>query len=315
MSALLRSVVVGGSSAVPCFHPLTAYRLSNGTVVFAERGDVVKQLQLPCGRCVGCRLERSRQWAIRIMHESQCHNSNCFITLTYDDKHLPDNGSLVYKDFQDFMKRLRKSLPDRKVRYFVAGEYGDQLGRPHFHACIFGYDFSLSKTTPVRKNAQGDVIYQSAELDVLWGNGFASVGALTFQSAAYVARYVLKKVTGSKADAHYKIVEPDTGEIVGLRVPEFCAMSLKPGIGANWFARFHADVFPHDYVVANGFPSKPPRYYDVLLKRISPDVLEDIKFDREVDGLSRYQDNTPERLAVRETVAKSRLSFRQRNLK
>lgn len=300
---------------MPCFHPLTAFRLSNGSVVFAERGDVVKQLQLPCGRCVGCRLERSRQWAIRIMHESQCHDSNCFITLTYDDAHLPEGGSLKYPDFQRFMKRLRKSLPGRSVRYFVAGEYGDGLGRPHFHACIFGYDFSSSKLSPVRKNSQGDIIYSSDELSVLWPYGFSSVGALTFQSAAYVARYVLKKVTGSKSNAHYQVVEPDTGEIVGSRTPEFCAMSLKPGIGSAWFSRFHSDVFPHDYVVANGHPSKPPRYYDVLLKRISPDVHESIAYDREVDALKRYQDNTPERLAVRETVANARLSFRQRNLK
>ena len=96
---------------VPCFHPLDAWQCSNGDVVFTDnlaRNDVIRRLSLPCGRCVGCRLERSRQWAVRCMHEASMHMFNSFVTLTYDD-HLPEYNSLNYKHFQDFMKRLRKS--------------------------------------------------------------------------------------------------------------------------------------------------------------------------------------------------------------
>lgn len=299
---------------MPCFHPLTAYRLSNGSIVFAERGDVVSQLQLPCGRCIGCRLERSRQWAVRIMHESQSHSESCFITLTYAEEHMPPLGSLVYRDFQLFMKSLRRVYPGRSIRYFVCGEYGEQLSRPHFHACLFGVDFSDAALVPVGKSPAGNVYYSSPILSRLWRKGFSSIGELTFQSAAYVSRYVLKKITGRESSEHYRVVDPSSGEILGERVPEFCAMSLKPGIGALWFHKFRSDVFPHDYVVTNGSKSKPPRYYDVLHKRISPDVHEDVVYDREVDGLKRYVDNTPERLVVRETVANARLAFRKRSI-
>ncbi|AXH77973.1 MAG: replication initiator protein [Microviridae sp.] len=247
------------------------------------------------------------------MHEASMHERNCFITLTYDDQHLPPYNSLQYSHFQGFMKRLRFENPGVSIRYFVAGEYGEKLSRPHFHACLFGYDFSFLDCPPISRTSAGNVIYQSPVLDRLWGKGFCSIGELNFQSAAYTARYVMKKVTGSNAKFHYAAVDSDSGE-VHQRTPEFCKMSLKPGIGAGWFSKYSSDVFNDDHVVINGFPSKPPRYYDVLLKRISPDVLEDNKYGREIEGRKRYLDNTAERLIVREVVAKARLAFKKRVL-
>lgn len=291
-----------------CFSPLTAWQLDSGEIVFAERGKIRRQLDLPCGQCIGCRLERSRQWAMRCMHEAQLHDENSFVTLTYDDKHLV--SSLDYRDFQLFMKRLRKKVS--KARFYMCGEYGEKYRRPHFHACLFGVGFS--DRIEWSKSGSGELLYRSATLEALWPHGFSSIGSVTFDSAAYVARYVMKKVTGQLASAHYSSLDFHTGELLSLK-PEFTRMSLKPGIGAEWFKRYKSDVYNFDSVVVNGQLVKPPRYYDKLLSVSDPDTFEALE-------LSRYLKITPEvvadssaaRLAVREQVARSRLSFKSRSL-
>lgn len=303
---------------MPCYHPLKAFRVAdqNGfRVVFDDRGfsQRGRPLDLPCGQCFGCRLERSRQWAIRCMHEAQMHESNCFITLTYKDECLPDDHSLHYEAFQKFMKRLRRKVG--AVRFLMCGEYGEQYGRPHFHACIFGYDFP-DKVHHVNLPS-GSRLYRSDELSALWPYGFASVGAVTFESAAYVARYSMKKVKSVGMSAlgmaeKYTYVLP-TGEIISRR-PEFGHMSLKPGIGASWFEKFKTDVFPGGKVVARGVESQAPRYYDKLLERLSPEEYDNMAMGRFVETLGREADNTPERLAVRETVAKARVRSLKRTL-
>lgn len=277
--------------------------------MFVERGDVVRALFLPCGQCVGCRLERSRQWAVRIMHEAAMHDVSSFVTLTYDDAHLDARGSLCYRDYQLFMKRMRKKFGS--VRFFVAGEYGALNWRPHFHACLFG--FWLSDFKYWRKSDSGFNLYRSATVEMLWPYGSAEIGALTFESAAYCARYCMDKVNGELAADHYRRVDADTGEIYHL-VPEFCRMSLRPGIGADWFSRFGRRVMDHDSVISNGHPAKPPRYYDVLHKRLDAVSMEQVKYQREVRGRLSAADNTDERLAVRLQVAKARLGFKKRSV-
>lgn len=298
---------------MPCFHPLRAFRSASGDIVFVERGDILASLDLPCGQCVGCRLERSRQWAVRILHEASLHESNSFITLTYDDNHLPADFSLNHKHFQDFIKRYRKRIYPDFLRFYMAGEYGEDYSRPHYHACIFGHrpdDLVLHS-----KSESGQYIYTSVFLQSLWPHGYSSVGDLTFESAAYVARYIMKKITGPNSDRHYEIVDPDTGEITD-RKPEYARMSLKPGIGAAWFGKFMSDVYPHDHVISRGHEAKPPRYYDKLLSRVDPDLLEFIQFSRAVKARERSSDNTTDRLAVKETLARRRVSdFLKRRLK
>lgn len=300
-----------------CFHPWQGWRTSSGEVVFVERGDVVESLSLACGWCIGCRSERSRQWAVRVMHEASLYERNCFISLTYDDPHLPVGGSLYYADFQRFMKRLRKKFPG--TRFYMCGEYGDEGDRPHFHAGLFGIDFSEDRTP--WKLRRGYQVWRSPTLELLWPFGISEIGSLDFESAAYMARYVMKKVNGDLADDYYARVDLDTGEVRWL-TPEFTRMSLKPrhkggagGIGAGWYERFSSDVFPHDRVVVNGVETKPPRYYDQLLKRSNPELLESIKAERVVQARERFADNTPERLKVREAVARARLAFYKRSLK
>lgn len=295
---------------MPCYHPLTAWQTDDGTVIFSERGRIRRELQLPCGQCVGCRLERSRQWAVRCYHEQQMHRENCFITLTYSDEFLPPDWSLNYSHFQKFMKRLRKLKGPS--RFFMCGEYGDENFRPHYHACLFGVQFRDRQNW--RKSASGFDTFRSEELDRLWGMGHAELGELTFESAAYVARYVMKKVTGKDAERHYETFDPYTGEIFN-RTPEFARMSLKPGIGFDWYAKFRSEVFPRDRVVINGREVRPPRYYDKCLQSEVGSLSDVVEYQRYLKAMDIPKEESSDvRLAVRETVAKARLSFKKRSL-
>lgn len=286
-----------------CFHPMRAFQCASGDVVFAElsRYDIVKALWLPCAQCVGCRLERSRQWAMRCMHEASLYKHNSFVTLTYSDEHLPDSYSLEYVDFQLFMKRLRKAIAPNQARFYMCGEYGPDTRRPHFHACIFNCAFSDRKY--LFRSGGGEKVYTSDALSALWPLGYATVGDVTFSSAAYVARYIMSKITGDLAETHYAY---ETARGVVQLTPEFNHMSLKPGIGAEFLRRFTSDIYPHDYVVVNGKEVNPPKYYDRLFSAQFPDVMEQIKFEREALAKSLYGDNTPERLAVKEIIARRR---------
>ena len=298
---------------MPCYHPLTAYQCADGSIVFQERRwfNAVKTLSLPCGQCIGCRLERSRQWAMRCMHEAQLHEKNCFITLTYDNTHLPSDGSLHYKDFQLFIKRLRKKFGNTRIRYYMAGEYGENFGRPHFHACIFGYDFHDKKLW--QRSPSGSMLYRSADLELLWPFGYSSIGDVNFESAAYVARYIMKKVTGHNAKDHYTEINPETGEIT-KRKPEFNKMSLKPGIGYDWYKIYKTDVYPHDYVIIKGKKVKPPKFYDKKYKKDNPYEFDEILYKREINGKLNSEDNTLERLIVKEQVQNAKLQKLKRSL-
>lgn len=174
---------------------------------FSPPGEAV---QLPCGQCIGCRLDYSLHWAVRCMHEAQMHDENCFLTLTYSDEHVPSSGSLDKGALQKFWKRLRKRFPERRIRYFACGEYGERLHRPHYHACVFGFDFPDRELFMMR---EGIPLYTSEALAQCWPFGFCSIGDVTFESAAYVARYACKKITGEAASRHYERIDYETGEI------------------------------------------------------------------------------------------------------
>jgi hypothetical protein len=174
---------------------MTAYRNAvSGAVIFHndQRSD---EITLPCRQCIGCLLERSRQWAIRSMHEASLHIKNCFITLTYRPEDLPPFGSLDYKHFQLFMKRLRKKFTGQKIKFYMCGEYGENLSRPHYHACLFG--FSFPDLVRYHKTPTGDQLYTSVILNDLWGKGSCTVGEVNFKTAGYTARYCLKKLNGT----------------------------------------------------------------------------------------------------------------------
>lgn len=262
-----------------CYNPIHGYQRQDGR--FTQNAKYgVRKLSIPCGGCVGCRLKRGGEWTVRGTHESSLHLDNCFITLTFDDKrlpatpsgHLPANVGLYYPHFQDFMKRLRERFPSVEIRFIVSGEYGDKLGRPHYHAILFGFNFPDRKYWYTTK--QGHKVSRSKTLEDLWPWGNSDIGTVNAQSIGYVARYVMKKVNGKLAESHYRVVDNDTGEILGYRRPEFAKYSLKPGIGYAWFQKFHASVYPHDYVIFNGRQVRPPRYYDKLYERMTGQCIK-----------------------------------------
>lgn len=293
---------------MPCFHPISAWRSASG-VVFRPTVDA-SPFQLPCGRCIGCRLEKSRQWALRLTHEARFHDQTSFVTLTYKPEHLPPGGTLVLKDFQDFMKRLRKSC-DKPLRFFHAGEYGERRGRPHYHAIFFGEDFA-DGAYDVETTDRGDRVWSSPLLDRLWPSGINRVGSLTFESCAYVARYVTKKISGPSARPHYERVDEATGEVFSLK-PEYATMSRRPGIGALHAERYLSDIYPSDECVSRGHPSKPPKFYDKVLEKLDPELYALVKDDRECAlAVSDKRDRTPRRLDDREFVKLAQLSSLKR---
>lgn len=303
---------------MPCYHPLKAYKLASGGVVFSElkrHGPIIGDTEVPCGQCIGCRLQRASDWQLRIMHEASLHEDNCFVTLTYETGKLPPHGSLEHDDYQRFMKRLRKHCekyqPLMEPRYFMIGEYGEENGRPHYHACIFNTDFKDRE--PGGKSSSGEIYYNSATLERIWGHGIASVQDLTTETAGYCARYCTTKVTGEAAKDYYQIIDPDTGEIINLQ-PEYAQMSRHPGIGANWLNKYHSDVYPHGYTIRDGNKVPPPRYYNKLTERHDPATITRLAEQRAARAETLKADNTDERLATRERVQKAKISTLKRNL-
>lgn len=290
---------------------MTGYRSKEKTekgkrkIVFNHKfGYIDQPVTIPCGQCIGCRLERSRQWAIRCVHEASLHEDNCFITLTYNNENLPKDGSLQLSDFQKFMKRLRKHFYGTTIRFFHCGEYGAKFARPHYHACIFGLDFQDKQFL---KTVNGNHYYTSPTLHNLWSKGFHTIGDVSFESAAYVARYITKKITGKAAVEYYETGEicETTGEIFS-RKPEYTTMSRRPGIGKKWFDKYMADVFPGDFVLLKDKKLKPPKYYDKLYEIECPGDFKKLKYQRDLQTKENQDNNTPERLEVREFIHKDK---------
>lgn len=251
------------------------------------------------------------------MHEARMHDESSFVTLTYDDDHLPSDFSLNHSHFVKFFKRLRERLKPRKIRFYMGGEYGEENSRPHYHAAIFGYfpeDIKFWKT-----GDSGFKIYTSEFLKDVWSMGAVYVGHLTFESASYIARYCLKKERGVK---NREILDVTTGEII-YRVNEYGRMSLKPGIGSEYLKKYGRDVFMNDRVVMRGFESAVPRYYDKELEKLCPLLLAENKAKRRAKADARmaklYQErpdlywSDPRRLDVEETVKKASLKLLKRS--
>lgn len=269
-----------------------------------------RPIKLPCGQCIGCRLARSREWAVRCSHEAELREDNAFITLTYNDDALPSDRSLNHRHWQLFLKRLRRAIEPHRIKFFMCGEYGSKKMRPHYHACIFGYDFPDKEKHQYNRKT-GKWLYTSDMLSNLWGKGFVTTGDVTFESAAYVARYVTKKMTGKLALAKYTKWDPETGEIYQDLQPEYCESSN--GIGEWWALKNRETLLRRDEVIVNGYAIKPPRYYDKVFEKVDASVydfddarLEEIKAERVRAALERKKDSTNRRLRDREVVQSRR---------
>lgn len=294
---------------MPCYRPREAFvPPEGGRLRFFDRGDG-RPVTIPCGWCVGCRVDKSKSWTIRALCESKLHEQNWFATLTYAPEFVP--RELVRRDWQLTAKRLRKAAGP--FRYMVVGEYGENLGRPHFHVIFFG--LQLSDLKPWRKS-HGHQVWRSAVLDAAWGMGIAEIGSLSVDSAAYVCGYIQKKIVGEMAESHYAAVDGETGELFH-REPEFMLMSRRPGIGHDWLSRYHPEVYGvrDGVVVPGGQVFKPPSYFDRVAERLGVDI-EGVKWERQVRASSpecRFE-CTEDRLRVRELVAKARLAGKSRPL-
>lgn len=292
-----------------CYRSFLMYRLENGSLVSAgpqaARGIPVR---LPCGRCFGCLMERCQMWSMRCRHEAQSWDHNCFLTLTYDDDHLPAFGSLDRSHVQKFVKRLRRAVvgvqaapgSDRRpVRFFGCGEYGTRTRRPHYHLLLFNVRFT-------DRERYGDKTFTSALVSSLWPYGSHLIGDVTPASASYVAGYASKKVFGRvEAERHYEVVDPLTGECF-QRVPEFSCMSLKPGIGQYWYDRYKSDL-ASGFVVLDGAKVPVPRFYEDQYCEDFPGDLERRDWERDRRHLNDDPaEKSQERLFVAEAVARAR---------
>lgn len=288
-----------------CYSPLQAWRTSLDTRLAFRRGPhcVGETLAIPCGQCVGCRIDRSAVWAMRCMHERRMWSSTheaCFLTLTYSPEALPEDGGLVKRDLQLFMKRVRNATATG-VRFYGVGEYGGRFHRPHYHVLLFNRSFSDRKFYK-RGKRDGETLWTSDILDTMWQHGQCVGGDLTYDSCAYVSGYVIDKITGKKADDWY-----------AGRQPEFSVMSK--GIGASYYMKYAHQMYALDSVVVNGAERRPPRYYDDKYKMLDSMGLDEIKrkrrrFARKV--LYRtHPDFGVDRRRTREVVQLKKLAMRK----
>lgn len=215
---------------------------------FTTKDGVV--YELPCGQCMQCRIDYGKNWGVRISSEAKLHDKKCFLTLTYDDEHLPENGTLVKEDVQKFLKRIRKAVEPDKLRYFCSGEYGDRFKRPHYHLVVFGTDWSddrLFDNAIYDKQKKG---FQARCRQ--WNNGDVFISEVNDGTARYVAKYVIKKIKGKQAPEHY--------DSLGI-IPEFALMSRRPGIGADFCDKYSDELLLHGYIRNRGKKQPLPRYF------------------------------------------------------
>jgi len=261
---------------VNCEHPLRAYYTHDGAVRPFKRTD--KQynvepytgLQLSCGKCILCRKRQASDTTTKIVHEASQHLFNSFVTLTYDDKHIPEHGSLDYRHLQLLWKRLRND--GLKFKYYAVGEYGDSTQRPHYHACVFGEAFTKDRVITTEAPFLN---WTSPQLLEAWGLGLVSVGALTPQSAAYVAGYVVKKL----GKQQYVRLDEQSGELIAVEQPRAFASQ---GLARAWWNQWHTHVEQRDRVYVAGRHKMPPRTYDRWLGETNKEALIDIKLQREL---------------------------------
>lgn len=291
-----------------CHFPVKAWRSKLGKNVetgkwpiTTNRKDAFLDLEVirPCGKCLGCRLDYSRAKAVRALHESTLHDANSFVTLTYSPENLPYKPggiapTIVKRDHQLFLKRLRRLIEPVKIRYMGCAEYGDDTERPHYHDIIFGYDFRDDREL---FSSGKHKLYTSALLSKAWPHGHAVIGDVTFDSAAYVASYTVKKLNGEMAREKY--------EAFG-REPPCGFMSLKPAIGREFIEKYAQDIYLNDSVIVNGYEQRPPRYYDKFFESNGGDLAEVLRRRRKL-AEERLDRNIVAFGATRELVLNSKI--------
>lgn len=269
--------------------------------VLRERPDA---LRIPCGQCIGCRLDSAKVWADRCMMELEYHEEAWFVTLTYDEDHVPEADdsregervlTLHRPDFQKFMKRLRFNFGGT-IRYFACGEYGEQTMRPHYHAILFGLHLP-DLTEKVTRSLGGKEYkyYESPRLNETWGQGFVEIGAVERRCCEYVARYIMKKQKGAEAQVYKDL---------GIQ-PEFVVASNRPGIGYQWLLD-HPDCLKTDEIMLStpegGIRARLPRYFEKVIERgeLGEEAIQDLAAykDRQFEKGLAHQEAIMEKLEI-----------------
>lgn len=297
---------------MPCYHPSVvrvarkvrpSLRVGDEVPVPLSRSDGSDEVTVPCGHCLGCRTNQAQSWAVRLVHEAQVRDGAWFATLTYNDRNLPQHGSLDPEGVRLFLGRLRKKFPPKSLSYYLCGEYGESNQRPHYHAVLLGPRFLDRDRLPDR---DGTPLWASETLERAWGLGFVELTTMSYNAAAYVAGYVRKKIRHRDEPEAYDRVDPETGEIVGIE-REFARMSRRPAIGKRWIERYWRDVYPSDFVVMDGREVRPPRYYDKWMDEHQPLVMEEVRHQRWLDA----EEIGDEKLIMKERVHRARVALFQ----
>lgn len=272
-----------------CFYPIDAWRSKEPNesgrrpMVFNPLKGQDDPLQLPCGKCNGCRADQAMEWAVRLYHESLLHKQCSFLTLTYDDDHLPDDGKINKRHLQLFFKRMRRA--GYKLRYFACGEYGEQTHRPHYHAIIFGQDFINEKS-----DLSAD-LYENLRVTRLWGHGQVVIGTPSPGAFFYVAGY-----------CHKKIGDSDT----------FTVMSTVPALGYEFFVKYRDDMIRNETVICEGREFPIPKAYFRMDNKSNVCWLDDLSLVKDNRrAMMRERGPVSSRgLEARELLMKSKLSLR-----
>ncbi len=279
-----------------CYNPLTIQVKNPNT---GNKRDVV----IACKHCIGCLLDYQDDWKIRICHHASLTENNHFVTLSYAPENYPMDGLIYIEHMQDFHQKLRNEFPKSRIQMVYKGEYSPTNYRPHWHGIYFNLpltDLVLNKT-----NQCGDKLYTSETINKLWGHGNEIIGAVTPQSAAYIARDLNKTDKPNKAAQYKKTL---SGIFVKDLKPIF-QMSRRPGIAKKWIDIYMWDVFPSGTIIFDGKPKSAPEYYVRQLEKLSPDMhaLFLIKRHESIYGKTYKHEHTSERLHVKKTCLISRL--------
>lgn len=301
-----------------CYHPLLGVpdeRNADGKLVYKIQGaydPTAKEridprcLRIPCGHCLGCRLDYSRQWADRMMLELEHTGKAVFLTLTYNNENVPiacdDLGqpvglTLSKRDCQLFMKRLRKEFKDKELRFYACGEYGSNTRRPHMHLIVFGIDLDDFPDREVKgMNELGQSHFISKKLEKIWNKGFTLLADMSWKTCAYVSRYVMKKAFNDLVEWYQE--------------PEFSLMSRRPGIGAYYFDE-HKDMFEYSSIYLSSKDGSVkvgiPKYFLKKLEQSDPDkyaelmeARKDFANDRELLMMQKTELSFAEELEIQE---------------
>lgn len=299
-----------------------------GGIVFTTRagwGD--KLLDLPCGKCADCRAAKAEEWAVRCTHEARQHShpdgssNNSFLTLTYSDEGLAqrqkkegtDPRTLSVRDWQLFAKRLRKTVGPFK--FLMSAEYGEGAKRrPHYHALIFGQDFSNDRT--LWRTKDGRTAFRSPTLEKLWPSGFHDIRPMVPANINYVCQYVRKKLDGPKGELDNERIDYQTGEVTTV-LPPFALMSrggrTGRGIGAAWIAKNAQDAFPTDFLIIDGKRKRVPRYYLEQTKKNDPDTAHKVRAKRAKAATKQQRpENYHQLMKNREVIQETQRTLSQR---